>query len=72
MMRALCRFQVKEIYLEPLLSSSPRDFWSRRFNTLLQERLKETVFDPLRGRCGAPAAAFAVFVTTYAPSTMWT
>lgn len=48
----------------PFLSTSVREFWSRRYNLLVSTLLKESIFDPLRRSFGfsSSVAAFSSFL----------
>ena len=60
---SLGRYEVMQVHDWPVLSSSPRDFWGRRYNRLISTLLREAIFDPLRTRasCSNGVAALASF-----------
>jgi hypothetical protein len=60
---SLDRFEFLEVNDWPILSSSLRDFWGRRYNRLVSALLRESVFMPLHSQAGFPtwAAALAAF-----------
>lgn len=64
---ALCLWiesDVDDLFDAPLLSTSPRDFWSRRWNKFINKFALKHVALPLRKKVPAPAVIFAVFATS--------
>lgn len=59
------RCQTKQIMRNPLFGSqSPSDFWSRRWNLLIQGVLKGGVFKPTRKYFGKAAGVCATFIAS--------
>ena len=64
---ALCLWigsDVDDLFDAPLLSTSPRDFWSRRWNKFINKFALKHVALPLRKRAPATVVIFAVFATS--------
>jgi Membrane bound O-acyl transferase family len=64
---ALCLWigsDVDELFDAPLLSTSPRDFWSRRWNKFINKFALKHVALPLRKKAPPTAVIFAVFATS--------
>jgi hypothetical protein len=61
----LCRYQVKPVVNNPVFAStSPSDFWGRRWNLLVHQGLKNGVFKPAH-LCGGLSKTAAVTVTFF-------
>ena len=54
--------KVIPIYREPVLATSPWDFWSNRINLYVGQSLYKYIFLPLANRIGAGTAIFATFL----------
>src|ERR1017187_2041804 len=52
------------IMCAPILATSPRDFWSARWNTAFRDLAQVVWFAPLRRRYGAGAATIGVFLAS--------
>jgi len=57
-----------DIYLEdvfnyPLLSSSPRDFWNKRWNLIIQKYVGKIMYMPLRGKLSKPMALVIIYLS---------
>ena len=64
---ALCLWigsDVDDLFDAPLLSTSPRDFWSRRWNKFINKFALKHVALPLRKRAPVTVVIFAVFATS--------
>ncbi|MDD5224165.1 MAG: MBOAT family protein [bacterium] len=54
--------KITPIYQEPLLATSPWDFWSNRVNLYVSQSLYKYVFIPLANRAGAATGVLATFL----------
>lgn len=54
--------KITPIYREPLLATSPWDFWSNRVNLYVSQSLYKYVFVPLANRAGAVIGILATFI----------
>ena len=54
--------KITPIYREPLLATSPWDFWSNRVNLYVSQSLYKYVFIPLANRAGAVIGILATFL----------
>jgi len=60
-------YQTREVVMNPILkSSSPSDFWGRRWNTLIHSGLKNAIYKPMRFHFGTSTyiAVLATFVAS--------
>jgi hypothetical protein len=59
-----CGFRVQDLFITPLLSVSPRDFWSRRWNRFISRFALKHVALPLGRRFSPALVILAVFGTS--------
>ncbi|KAJ4800695.1 MBOAT (membrane bound O-acyl transferase) family protein [Rhynchospora pubera] len=57
----LIRTELEPQFNKPYLSSSLRDFWGRRWNLMVSDILRPTVYHPIRNRYGPMAGVIATF-----------
>ncbi|KAI4307936.1 hypothetical protein L6164_031060 [Bauhinia variegata] len=70
--RAIFGFEIEPQFNEPYLSTSLQDFWGRRWNLMVTNILRPTVYHPLRylftrvlgPTWGQPPATFATFIVS--------
>jgi len=61
----LAGIKVNDVMKNPLFeSTSPSEFWGKRWNILVNGVLKRGVFKPVRQYCSKPIAALATFVAS--------
>mmetsp|Transcript_542 Transcript_542/g.1187 ORF Transcript_542/g.1187 Transcript_542/m.1187 type:complete len:468 (-) Transcript_542:301-1704(-) len=62
---SICGFQVIPIMLNPIFeSSSPSDFWGRRWNLVVHGILKRGVYKPVRTKFSRSSASLATFLAS--------
>lgn len=57
-------YRTMEVFNNPLLSSSPRDFWSRRWNLTFKNTMHRLVFTPVNTKGNTLFAVFLVFASS--------
>ncbi|CAN6163273.1 unnamed protein product [Urochloa humidicola] len=62
--KAALGMEMEPQFNKPYLSSSLQDFWGRRWNLMVSAVLRPAVYDPVRERHGAAAAALAAFLVS--------
>lgn len=58
----LLGFGVDKVFDNPVVATSLRDFWGRRWNRIMSGMLRDLLFTPLARRVGVVAATAAVFL----------
>eukprot|EP00571_Detonula_confervacea_P011967 CAMPEP_0172306306 /NCGR_PEP_ID=MMETSP1058-20130122/7405_1 /TAXON_ID=83371 /ORGANISM="Detonula confervacea, Strain CCMP 353" /LENGTH=441 /DNA_ID=CAMNT_0013018147 /DNA_START=36 /DNA_END=1361 /DNA_ORIENTATION=+ len=62
---SLCGFQLTPFMLNPMFeSSSPSDFWGKRWNLVMHGMLKRGVYKPVRTKYSRLAASMATFIAS--------
>ncbi|KAJ3679857.1 hypothetical protein LUZ60_016135 [Juncus effusus] len=59
--RLLLRTELEPQFNKPYLSTSLRDLWGRRWNLMVSDILRPTVYNPVRARYGTSAGILATF-----------
>ncbi|KAJ3679389.1 hypothetical protein LUZ60_017400 [Juncus effusus] len=62
--RFLLRTELEPQFNKPFLSTSLRDLWGRRWNLMVNDLLRPTVYNPVRVRYGTCAGVLATFAVS--------